>query len=161
MDHQPDRSENWLEDFVLRHENRMYRTALAVLGNKADAEDIIQEAFIRVIKKQPVFQSPQHETAWLLRITVNLCKDRFRSAARRQTAPLLDSYPAPLEEQHRLMETVLSLPPKYRTVIHLFYYEGYTAAEIARITGQKSATVRSQLARARRKLKSFLKEEEL
>jgi len=155
------RPENGLEDLVLRQENRLYRTALIIVGNRPDAEDIVQEAFVRLVAKRPVFLSPQQETAWLLRVTVNLCKDRLRRAARRRTLPLLDSYPARPEEQHCLLETVLSLPPKYRTVIHLFYYEGYSAAEIARIIGQRDGTIRSLLARARQKLKAFLKEEEL
>lgn len=150
-----------MEEFVLRHESRLYRTALAILGNKADAEDMVQEAFVTVMEKRPVFQSPEHEVAWLIRVTVNLCKSRLRSGWWRKTVPLLKSYPAETEEQEHLIGAVMSLPTKYRIVIHLFYYEGYTTQEIAGITGQKESTVRSQLTRARQRLKAILKEEAL
>ncbi|MGI5840348.1 MAG: RNA polymerase sigma factor [bacterium] len=154
------RSDAWLEEFVLRHQNRILRAALAILGCRADAEDIVQEAFVRVVEKHPSFQSPEHEKAWLLRVTVNLCRDRLRNNARRRTLPLLASYPAQAEDEQSLLAAVLALPPHYRAVIHLFYYEGYRTAEIARITGQKDGTVRSLLARARQKLKNHLEDDE-
>lgn len=150
-----------MEDFVLKHENRLYRTAIAIMGNKADAGDIVQEVFVKVMEKRPEFHSPKHESAWLIRVTVNLCKSRLRSAWRKKTQPLLDSYPARSDEEMRLMETILSLPAKYRIAIHLFYYEGYTTAEIAEITKQREPTVRSLLTRARQKLRTILKEEAL
>ncbi len=150
-----------MEEFVLKHENRLYRTAVAILANQADAEDVVQEVFVKVMEKRPSFESAQHEAAWLIRVTVNLCKSRLRSSWWRKTVPLLKSYPAQTSEQHYLMETILSLPAKYRIVIHLFYYEGYATQEIAEITGQKESTVRSQLTRARQKLKAILKEEML
>jgi RNA polymerase sigma-70 factor (ECF subfamily) len=90
---------------------------------------------------------------------VNLCNSRLRSPWRRRTEPLLDTYPASEPEQHELIEQTMKLPPKYRTVIHLFYYEGYSIKEISRLTGQKESTVRSSLTRARQKLKSVLKED--
>ena len=150
-----------MEGFVLKHERRLYRTAVAILGNKADAEDIVQEVLVKVMEKHPVFQSPEHEIAWLIRVTVNRCKSRLRLSWRKKTDPLLESYPAQSEEQQHLMETILSLPAKYRIVIHLFYYEGYTTAEIAGITGQKESTVRSLLTRARQKLRTMLQEDTL
>lgn len=161
MPEQSHRPEDCVEEFVLKHENRLYRTAVAILGNQADAEDIVQEVFVIVMEKCPSFDSPQHEAAWLIRVTVNLCKSRLRSSWWRKTVPLLKSYPAQTNEQHYLMETILSLPAKYRIVIHLFYYEGYTTEEIAEIIGQRGSTVRSQLTRARQKLKAILKEEML
>lgn len=113
------------EAFVIRHENRLYRTTLAVMGNKPDAEDVVQEVFLRAYEKTPEFESEEHEKAWLIRVTVNLCNSRLRSPWRKHREPLLDSYPAAEPEQLELLEHVLSLPPKYRAVIHLFYYEGY------------------------------------
>lgn len=148
-----------MEEFVLKHENKLYRTALAIMKNKADAEDIVQEVFVKVMEKGPVFESQEHETAWLIRVTVNLCKSRLRLGWWKKTIPLFESYPAKTNEQHHLMETILSLPAKYRIVIHLFYYEGYTTREIAKITKQKESTVRSLLFRARQKLKIILKED--
>ena len=149
------------EDFealITRHENRLYRTALTVMGNVSDAEDMVQEAFLRAYEKAPEFISEEHEKAWLIRVTVNLCNSRLRSPWRKRREPLLDSYPAPKPEQRELLGHVLSLPPKYRAVIHLFYYEGYPVKDIAELTGQKESTVRSLLTRARQKLKSDLKE---
>ena len=153
----------WPEDFealITRHENRLYRTALTVMGNVSDAEDMVQEALLRAYEKAPEFISEEHEKAWLIRVTVNLCNSRLRSPWRKRREPLLDSYPAPKPEQRELLGHVLSLPPKYRAVIHLFYYEGYPVKDIAELTGQKESTVRSLLTRARQKLKSDLKEDD-
>ncbi len=150
-----------IEEFVRKHEGRLYRTAVAIMGNRADAEDIVQDAFIKVLEKRPDFESPEHEIAWLIRVTVNLCRSRLRSKWWKKTVPLLDSYPARSESEQQLMETILSLPAKYRIVLHLFYYEGYSTREIAEVTDQKESTVRSLLTRARQKLGALLKEEAL
>ena len=150
------------EDFeaiVTKHENRLYRTALAITGNMSDAEDIVQEAFLRAYERVPDFETEEHEKAWLIRVTVNLCNSRLRSPWRKRIVPLLDSYPTSEPEQHELLEQIMTLPTKYRTVIHLFYYERYSIKDISELTGQKESTVRSHLTRARQKLKSILKEE--
>ncbi|HOB87186.1 MAG TPA: RNA polymerase sigma factor [Bacillota bacterium] len=153
--------ENAVESFVCRHENSLYRTALAILGSKAEAEDVVQEVFLKYIEKGPSFQSPEHEKAWLIRVAINLCKNRLRSSWWRKTVPLLESYPAdPEGRQDGVVEAVMALPPKYRTVIHLFYYEDYSTAQISALTGQKESTVRSLLTRARQKIKVLLKGEE-
>jgi len=150
---------DWIETTVKHHENRLFRIAVAVMGNKSDAEDIVQDVFMTLIEKQPHFETPEHETAWLVRITVNACKSRLRSHWWKKKTPLLDDYPAQTNEQHDLLETVFLLSPKYRTVIHLFYYEGYSTREIAKLTAQKESTVREQLTRARRILKGLLEGE--
>ena len=159
MAHEPFRPEDF-EAFVTKHENRLYRTALAIMGNISDAEDIVQEVFLRAYEKAPEFESEEHEKAWLIRVTVNFCKSRLRSPWRKRTESLLNSYPATEPEQHKLLEYILALPPKYRTVIHLFYYEGYSVKDIAELTEQKETTVRSLLTRARQKLKTVLKEDD-
>ena len=162
MDNQSSRPVDWIEDFVTRHENRIYRIAIAIMGNKADAEDIMQDVFLKVLEnKAPQFESDEHETAWLTRTTVNHCRNRLRSHWWKKTEPLLDIYPAKDDEQQELLETVNALPAKYRIVIVLFYYEGYSTKEIAETTNQKESTVRSQLARARHMLKEFLEGESL
>ena len=153
MAQEPGRPEEALELFVRRHENRLYRTALAILGHRAEAEDVVQEVFLKFIEKRPSFQSPDHEKAWLIRVAVNLCKNRLRSSWWQKTVPLLESYPAAPSGQDGVIEAVMSLPPKYRTVIHLFYYEDYSTAQIGALTGQKEFTVRSLLTRARQKIK--------
>ena len=124
------RSEDF-EALVTRHENRLYRMAIAVMGNISDAEDAVQEAFLRAYEKAPEFETEEHEKAWLIWVTVNLCNSRLRSPWRKHTEPLLDSYSAAEPEQHTLLEHVLALPPKYRAAIHLFY-EGYCRADRAK-----------------------------
>jgi RNA polymerase sigma-70 factor (ECF subfamily) len=149
-----------MEEIVKRYQDKLFRTAIAIMGCKADAEDIVQDAFIKLFEKNPEFKSAEHETAWLMRVTVNLCKNRLRSHWWKKTVPLLDDYPAETDEQQALMETVLSLPSKYRIVIHLFYYEGFSTKEIAGITELNESAVRQQLTRARRMLKDFLEGEQ-
>lgn len=151
------------EDFeavVIKHENRLYRTALAIMGNVSDAEDVVQESFLRAYEKAPEFESEEHEKAWLVRVTVNLCNSRHRSPWRRRMVPLLNSYPTSEPEQYELLGQIMTLAPKYRTVIHLFYYEGFSIKDISVLTEQKKSTVRSQLTRARKKLKLVLKEDD-
>lgn len=151
---------NRLETLLFQYENTLYRAALAILGDAHEAEDAVQDAFLRYLEKAPDFESPAHEKAWLLRVTVNGCKSRLRSPWRRRTAPLLDTYPAAGPEEQSLMETIGKLPAKDRTVLHLYYYEGYQTAEIAEMTGWREGTVRSRLTRARAKLGALLKGEE-
>lgn len=157
---QSNRSVDCMEAIVKRNEDKLFRTAIAIMRGKADAEDIVQEVFVKLFEKQPYFESPDHETAWLIRVTVNLCKTRLRSHWWKKSVPLLDIYPAQTDEQQNTMEAVLSLPSKYRIVVHLFYYEGYSTKEIAEITKQKESTVREQLTRARRRLKGLLEGEQ-
>ena len=161
MNNQSGRPVDWMEQTVTRNENKLFRAALAMMGGKADAEDIVQDAFVKLFEKQPDFESLEHETAWLIRVTVNLCKNRLRSHWWKNSTPLLESYPAQTERRHELLETVLSLPAKYRAVIHLFYYEGYSTKEIAEMTKRKDSTVREQLTRARRILKKYLEGESI
>lgn len=145
--------------FVARNENRLFRAALSMTGNASDAEDILQEVFLRAYEKAPEFTSGEHEKAWLMKVTINLCKSRLRSPWHKRRVAMLESYPATEPEQHELMEQVMSLPSKYRSVIHLYYYEGYSVKDISELTGQRESTVRSHLTRARQRLRSFLKEE--
>ena len=160
MPDQSSRPTDWIEEILAREANRILRTAIAITGSKDDAEDIVQEVFLKLYEKRPAFESQEHETAWLVRVTVNICKSRLRSPWRKKTVPLLETWPAKTDAQQGLIETVQRLPAKYRAVIHLFYYEGYKTKEIAGITGQKESTVREQLTRARRLLKDFLDEDE-
>ena len=150
---------NRLESLIQTHQNTLYRAALAILGDAHEAEDAVQDAFLRCLEKGPEFESPAHEKAWLLRVTVNGCKSRLRSPWRRRTAPLLDTYPAAGPEEQSLMETIGALPARDRAVLHLYYYEGYQTAEIAEMTGWREGTVRSRLTRARAKLGALLKGE--
>ena len=149
-----------MDEIVKRHTDRLFRTALAIMGNTADAEDVVQDTFVKLLDKQPSFESLEHETAWLIRVSVNFCKMRLRSHWWKKTDPLLDVYPAQTDEHQSLMQTILTLPSKYRIVVHLFYYEGYSTKEIAEMTKQTEVAVRKQLSRARQMLKEFLEGEE-
>jgi len=151
----------FFEDIIKRNESRLFRTAIAILGRRADAEDIVQDTFVKLFEKQPSFESAAHETAWLMRVTVNKCKSRLRLFWWKKSEPLLETHPTRDDNQRRVIESVMSLPSKYRTVIHLFYYEGYSTREIAEMTKQKESTIRQQLTRARRILKEFLEGEDV
>jgi len=131
------------------------------MKNKEDAEDILQDVFIKLIEKAPQFESIEHETAWLIRVTVNLCKSRLRFQWRKRNIPLFDTYPAEADEQQNVTQAVLTLPSNYRIVVNLFYYHGYSTREIAEITERKESTIRKDLTRARRLLKNFLEGEDL
>lgn len=101
-----------LEEIVRTHENTLYRTALAVLADPEEARDAVQDAFLALLTKDPAFEGPEHQRAWLLRVTVNACKDRLRAQRRHPTLPLLESYPAAVPEEQSALEAVLALPPK-------------------------------------------------
>ena len=148
-----------LEFLVNTYEDTLYRAALAILGDVCEAEDAVQDAFLRCWEKAPEFDSPEHAKAWLLRVLVNGCRSRLRSPWRRRTVPLLESYPAADPEERGTLEAIQARPAKERAVLHLYYYEGYKTAEIARLTGEREGTVRSRLSRARGKLKDLLKGE--
>ena len=152
---------NRLENLVTRYENTLYRTALAILDNPAEAEDAVQDTFLRWLEKRPDFNDEEHEKAWLLRVTINGCKSQLRQRKRRPTVELLDIYPAQTEGERLAFEAVRTLPEKERAVIHLFYYEGYSTEEIAELMGQRPGTVRSHLSRARSRLRELLKGEDL
>lgn len=152
------RPEQTFEALVRRQENRVYRTALAILGNIQDAEDQTQETFLRYLEKRPVFQSEAHEKAWLLTVTRNGCISRLRSK-QRQHLPLEIDIPTPGPEERQEIEELFSLPPEDRELLHLYYYEGYSTREIATMTGAREGTVRSRLTRARGKLKALLEVE--
>ena len=151
---------NRLEDLVTRYENTLLRAALAILGDVSEAEDAVQDTFLRYLEKRPAFRDGEHQRAWLLKVLANGCKSRLRSRKRHGTVELLDVYPAPDQGSREVLEAVLALPPRERAAVHLFYYEGYSTEEIAAILGQRPGTVRSHLTRARQALRQRLKGEE-
>lgn len=137
----------------------VYRLACAVTGSRSDADDVFQEVFLRYHRAAPDFESETHEKAWLLRVTVNRCKSLLASPWRKRSIPLEDVYACPGPEASAVAEALAALPPGDRTLLHLYYYEGYRTEESARLLGRNGATVRSQLTRARQKLARLLKEE--
>ena len=149
---------NNTESFVRQHADTVYRLAYAQLRTKHDADDVFQEVFLRYLRKRPRFESPEHARAWLIRVTLNCCKNVWRSPWQK-AEPLPSGLAFPQPEEAHLDEALRLLPEKYRAVLHLHYYEGYTTEEIAAILGRRPGTVRSQLARGREKLACLLKGE--
>lgn len=151
---------NRLEELVAKYENTLFRAALAILGDVQEAEDAVQETFLRYLEKRPEFRDGEHEKAWLLKVAANRCKSVLRVRKRHPAVELLDIYPAPDGDGSReLTEAILSLPANQRAAVHLHYYEGYTSQEIGAILGQRPGTVRANLSRARDALRRYLLEE--
>jgi len=135
------------------------RLAYSYLHNQSDAEDILQDTLIQYLRTAPVLESPAHEKAWLLRVAGNLSKNLLRAQGYRQADQLEETLVAQeREDLSYVWDAVKALPVPYREAIHLFYYEGYSTAQIARILDQKESTVRSRLKRGREKLRPLLEE---
>lgn len=135
------------------------RYAFSYLHNQSDTEEVLQDTLIQFLKTRPVFESDEHEKAWLLRVAGNLCKNRLKYNSLRQTDELREELIAEQREDLSFIwDAVQALPVQYREVIHLFYREGYSTREISQILGRKEATIRSDLSRGRGKLKELLKE---
>lgn len=137
----------------------VYRVAFSALGRREDAEDAAQEALLKLWRTDRVFQSEEHRRFWLIRVTVNECRRAMRWYRRNLAVEEVPER-APEEPENGLLETVMELPEKLRTAAYLFYYEGYSTREIARLVSCPEATVRSRLSRARERLRELLKEED-
>ena len=147
------------EAVIRRYSDMVYRLAFARTGNRSDAEDLYQEVFLRYLTRAPAFTSEDHRKAWLLRGAGN-CANRFHTAPwRKRAEPLSEALSVPAPEGEDLWEELRRLPERDRTVLHLYYYEDMTTEEIAQMLDRNPATVRSQLLRARAKLKKLLVEE--
>ena len=147
---------------VERWGDMVYRLALARTASVPDAEDVFQEVFLRYFRHEEKFQSDEHRKAWLIRCTVNRAKSLTASPWRRRTVPLEVAEEVGVEDDYReVYSAVLSLPGKYRAVIHLHYFEGLSVAEMAAALKSTEGTVKSQLSRGRALLREALKEVEL
>lgn len=150
---------------IEKYSDNIYRIALVHTQNEADAKDVVQDTFLKYvtrIKKGEPFRSDEHEKAWLIRVTLNRCADLKRSWISK-SSELNDSNLPPEEFKTNADDDILnamnSLPEKYKSVLHMFYYEEYTINEISSVLGMKSNTVKTNLARGRTMLKDFLGEE--
>lgn len=148
-----------LEQVIHSYADMVYRLAYAYLRNLTDADDAFQDVFLKYAEKAPAFTSEEHRKAWLIRVTINRCRSHYRSGWRKRIIPLDEARNAATSPSFdpELDEALTRLPAKYRTVIHLHYFENYTTSEIACLTGQRDATVRSQLTRGRKMLENLLK----
>lgn len=143
-----------------RHLDMVYRVALNWFRNPADAEDAAQTAMLKLWQADTEFADDEHLRRWLVRVTLNVCRDMARSPWRRHTVPL-EELPEPAfsdEERRAVYREVMALPGKYRVPLYLYYYEGYSVAEIGELLRLNASTVQTRLARARGKLKLSLTE---
>ena len=142
-----------------RYRSMVYGLALSYTPSPQDAEDICQTVFLKLLTSGQTFDSPAHEKAWIIRVTVNACRDLLKSFFRSRTVALdqLIEKPQDMPEDHSdILEAVLELPARFRDVVYLHYYEGYSAPEIGRILKKNTNTVYTLLARARQLLKTRL-----
>lgn len=147
-------------EFYDRQVKRVYRLAMVMMGNISDAEDVTQTVFLKAWEKKPDFRDADHEIAWILTTTRNQCKDIHKSFYRRKRADL-ENAPEPqvtLETQmdSEIWEALQSLTEKYRMVLYLYYYEGYSVRELSVILGRRESTLQTQLATGRKQIKSLL-----
>ncbi len=148
-------------NIVDKYANDVYRVALSYCKSSYDADDILQNTFLKLLKTDTIFKDEQHLRYWLLRVAINECKNLLSSFWRRKigSLELLEVEPVfSMPEENELFEAVMQLPRKYRLVVHLYYYEGYTTVEIGQLLHMKEATVRTHLVRARKHLRQDLKE---
>lgn len=153
------KSEEELSRAMEAYADMVRRICFLHLKNKYDTEDVFQNVYLKYLLYEKPFESREHERAWFARVTINACTDHLRYASRRKWMPLdvIEEESEVLDEtSSEVLETVLSLPEKYRNVIYLYYYEEYPAVEIARILGKRENTVYSWLSRARELLRERL-----
>ena len=156
-----DRTE--VERLVETYSDLILRLSYSYLKSTEDAKDICQTVFLKLLEKPRTFAAPEHERAWIIRTAANICKDVLKSHWRRTTVDMdaAGDVPAPQAEEGSLLAAVGLLPPKYRAVIYLYYYEGYNAREIGDLLGEKPATISTRLDRGRRRLRDLLEQEGL
>lgn len=156
------RSDEDIRGAMERHADTVRRLCVVHLKSCADTEDVFQTVFVRYARRDEPFESPEHERAWFVRVTINACRDLLRSPFRRRTVPLdevlevVDPSSEGGSEAREVLAAVLALPQKYRDVVYLHYYEGYSAPEIARLLGRNVNTVYTNLTRARERLRDAL-----
>lgn len=153
------RSEGEVNHAVDKYADMVQRICFCYLKNRADTEDVFQTVFLKYMLSDQIFDSEEHEKSWLLRVAMNACKDQLKSFFHRRMVPLeaIAELEAEIsEEQGEVLEAVLSLPGKYKDVIYLHYYEGYSAVEIGRILDKKENTIYSLLSRGRGLLREKL-----
>lgn len=157
------RSEQEVNRAVGRYSDMIRRLCMIHLKNYADTEDIFQTVFLKYVLSSDSFENEEHEKAWFIRVTINACRDLIRSFFRSRTVSLdsLAEQATEMSDEHReVLDAVLSLPQKYRDVIYLHYYEGYTAPQISKILGKNANTIYTLLTRSKKLLKEKLGGEE-
>ncbi|WP_367924037.1 RNA polymerase sigma factor [uncultured Ruthenibacterium sp.] len=155
------RSEQELNAALDKYADMVRRLCVLHLKSTADTEDVFQTVFMKYMMHTSDFESEEHEKAWLIRVTMNACKDLLRSFFHSRTVSLdtlTDQIYGPSLENQDVLEAVFALPEKYRRVVYLHYYEGYTAPQIGSILGKNVNTVYTLLTRSRKLLRHTLGE---
>ena len=146
-------------EICTKYGDRLYAAAFNITRQRQDAEDAVQEALLRLFRSDKEFESEEHIKAWLIRVTINIAKSTCTSFWHRNRVPYedyMDEIPFEDESDRDLMEAVLSLPDKYRIIVHLYYYEGYKTREIADTLKLSENTVKTRLLQSRKLLKTKL-----
>ena len=151
-----------IQNVIEHYGDSLYRLCLVQLGHRQDAEDALQETLLRYLAKAPRFREDEHEKAWLIRVALNICRN-MQSFSRRHRHENLDNLTGYSEtkESFSILESVSALPPKYKSVILLYYIEGYGIAEITKITGLTVSAVKKRLQRGRERLRLEIEKERL
>lgn len=149
------RTDEELVEIYNRHVDTVYRVCFSFMKNAADTEDMVQETFLKLISCKKRFTSEEHEKAWLIVTASNTCKDELRRFKRKlqYIGACLKPENSGRTGEEDMSELILSLPPRYKEVVYLYYYEGYQTSEIAKMLHCPASTVRNQLSRARKLLK--------
>ena len=147
-------------ELIRRHGDMIYRLAYQNTGSVHDAEDILQDTALAMLTKDAPLEDDERIRYWLVRVTLNKCHNLMHAGHRRMNVPLSDAVQLYAPEDESILDEVMSLPPKYRSVIYLYYYEGYSIAEIADLLQSRPSTVGSWLNRARKRLRLRLEEQE-
>lgn len=153
------KSEQEVNRAMEKYSDTVYRICLLHLKNHADAEDIFQNVFLKYVTYSKDFESEEHEKAWIIRVTVNACKDLKKSFFRSRVVSIeeIKNFQASQQENYsEVLEAVLSLPEKYKNPIYLYYYEQYSAVEIGKILGKNVNTIYTLLSRGKNILKDKL-----
>lgn len=153
------RSEQEVNRVIELYGDTVRRLCMIYLKNYADTEDIFQNVFLKYATSSVKFENDEHEKAWFIRVTINKCKDLLKSFFRNRTVSLDDIVEKPeaiLSDYREVLEAVLSLPQKYRNVVYLHYYEGYSAPQISHILGKNVNTVYTLLTRSKKMLREKL-----
>ncbi|MBR3881728.1 MAG: sigma-70 family RNA polymerase sigma factor [Clostridia bacterium] len=148
--------ETYLKDIINNYSDMVYKVALTRCGNVENAEDVFQNVFMKLSEKMPKFKSEEHKKAWLIRVTINFSKNMNMSAWNRKVVTLDENMEFETKEESDVFSVVCDLPQNYRTVIYLYYYEGYKVEEIAKLMSSTSGTIKTWLYRAREILKTKL-----
>ena len=165
-------SEQLYTEYVRQYTDSMLRIAVNYCRQLSDAEDIVQDAFLKLYETDTPFKDSEHVKSWLIRVTINTCKNHLSSAWRRKIQPMGfqelelaadhvsgtdSSWMSGFGEASALFEAVAALPEKYRSTVHLYYYESYSVRDIAQILQKKESAIQTRLMRARKMLKQQLK----